>query len=37
MTNIGKTMLAFAILLTLTAGIAILTEEVSAQPNLTMG
>ena len=27
----------FAILLTLTAGIAILTEEVSAQPNITMG
>jgi hypothetical protein len=37
MTNIGKTMLAFAILLTLTAGIAILPEYVSAQPNITMG
>jgi hypothetical protein len=37
MTNIGKTMLAFAILLALTAGIAILTDYVSAQPNITMG
>jgi hypothetical protein len=37
MTNIGKTMLAFAILLTLTAGIAILPEYVSAQPNITVG
>jgi hypothetical protein len=37
MTNIGKTMLAFAVLLMLIAGIAILPETVSAQPNITMG
>jgi len=37
MTNIGKTMLVFAVLLMLIAGIAILPETVSAQPNITMG
>ena len=37
MTNIGRTMSAIAILLTLTAGIAILPEYVSTQPNITMG
>jgi hypothetical protein len=37
MTNIGKTMLAFAILLILIAGIAILPEHISAQKNITMG
>jgi hypothetical protein len=37
MTNIGKTMLAFAVLLMLIAGIAILPETVSAQSNITMG
>jgi hypothetical protein len=30
-------MIAFATLLTLTAGVAILPETVSAQPNITMG
>jgi hypothetical protein len=37
MTNIGKMMLAFAILLTLISGIAILPDYVSAQPNITIG
>jgi hypothetical protein len=37
MTDISKTMLAFTILLMLIAGIALLPEYVSAQPNITMG
>ena len=37
MTNIGKMLLVFEILLMLTAGIAILPGYVSAQPNITMG
>jgi hypothetical protein len=37
MTNIGKTMLAIAILLMLISGITILPEYVSAQKNITIG
>jgi hypothetical protein len=37
MTSVGKTMLAFAILLMLIAGIAILPGYISAQKNITMG
>jgi hypothetical protein len=37
MTNIGKTMLAIAILLMLISGITILPDYVSAQKNIKVG